>query len=129
MLIVFLIVFIIGLFFSVLITTSLTEVCDPGKGCDVVNHSKYGSVFGIKNSTYGIYIFSFFILLTLYQLVRPTRLTMQVLNLGIVLGSLVAIYFIYLQAFVLNAWCKYCLVIDIALIIGLLAFIFSCRKP
>ncbi len=117
---IFLLIFVIGLVSSIVITSnSTTGVCRSGNGCDTVTTSEYGSTFGIANSVYGIFIFPFLILLTLFHIGKPHRHTRRILHLAIILGSAVAVYFLYLQIFVLNAFCKFCILIDIALLVGL----------
>lgn len=117
---IFLLIFAIGLISSIAITlNSSTGLCQPGNGCDTVISSSYGSTFGIHNSVLGIFIFSFLILLTLFHLKRPNSHTRRILHLAMGIGSLVAIYFLYLQIFVLKALCEFCVVIDVALVIGL----------
>ena len=48
----------------------------------------------------------------------------KIINLSIILGSIMALWFIYLQKFVLEAWCRYCLVVDVAMFIALAVIIF-----
>lgn len=117
---IFLAVFVIGLISSlILYSNSLTGICDPGKGCDVVNSSVYGKTFGISNSLYGVFIFPFLILLTLFHIKKPHHNIRKILHLAIILGSIVAIYFLYLQIFVIKVYCEFCTLVDIALLIGL----------
>ena len=117
---IFLLVFVISLISSiVLYSNSITGICDPGKGCDVVNSSVYGKTFGISNSLYGIFIFSFMILLTLFHIKNPNKHTREVIHLAIILGSAVALYFLYLQLFVIKAICNFCLLVDVGLIVSL----------
>jgi uncharacterized membrane protein len=118
---IFLLIFFIGLISSIIITSnSLTGVCKIGGGCDTVNNSSYGSTLGIKNSIYGIFIFSLMISLTLLHIKSPSQHTRRVIHGAVILGSLVAIYFLYLQFFVIRTFCTYCLVIDFSLIISLI---------
>jgi uncharacterized membrane protein len=117
---VFLFVFIIGLISSIVITSNTTTgICRPGNGCDTVTSSVYGSTLGIQNSTYGIFVFSFLILLTLFHMKRPTKHVRGILHFAVGFGALVAIYFLYLQIFVIKAFCEFCILIDIALLVGL----------
>ena len=117
---IFLFVFVIGLISSiVLYSNSLTGICDPGRGCDVVNSSVYGSTLGIKNSVYGIFIFSFMILLTLFHMSKPSKHTKNIIHLAVIIGSLIALYFLYLQIFVIKVFCNFCLLVDIGLLVGL----------
>ncbi len=117
---IFLVIFIISLISSIILfSNSSTGICTPGNGCDAVNSSIYGSTWGIKNSVYGIFIFSFMIALTLFHIKRPNRHTRIIIHAAIAVGSLIAIYFLYLQIFVIKALCEFCLVIDLGLLIGL----------
>ncbi len=118
----YILIFLFGISFISSLIISLTPtsiICDPGKGCDVVQNSHYAYTFGIKNSHYGVAIFTFLIGLTWLQIKNPALIKKRIINLGIITGSLISLWFIYLQAFVLNAWCKYCLVSDISLILAL----------
>lgn len=114
-------IFLIGLIASILLTMNQsTGICDPGKGCDVVNGSSYGSTLGIKNSVFGIFIFAFILGISLLHLRRPNQHTRRIIHLAVILGSIVAIYLLYLQLFVIKAFCEYCLIIDISMVIGLI---------
>lgn len=117
---IFLVIFFLGLISSIIITSNTsTGICDPGNGCDVVNSSQYGSTLGIHNSVYGIWIFSFLILLTFFHISKPNNHTRRAIHGAIILGSVVAIYFLYLQIFVIKTFCEFCLVADFALLVGL----------
>jgi uncharacterized membrane protein len=102
----------------------LPEICDPGKGCDVVQTSKYATLFGIKNSIYGMGVFALLITLSYFQLKRFNRNRDKIINYSIIIGTVIALWFIYLQAIVLEAWCKYCMVADIAVIFAFLVIVF-----
>ena len=122
---IFLLIFVIGLISSIVITSnSTTGICQPGNGCDTVTSSSYGSTFGIKNSNYGIFVFSFMILLTLFHINKPNKHTRRIIHSMIMISSLVAIYFLYLQIFVIKAYCTYCLIVDVALLIGLVFMLY-----
>jgi len=125
---IFLMVFIISLISSIILySNSIKEICNPGESCDVVNNSVYGSTFGIKNSFYGIFIFSFMIAVTLFHIKNPNKLTRRIIYTGVILGSIVALYFLYLQFFVIKAFCNLCLIVDFSLLISLI-FLFCLRK-
>ena len=116
---IFVAVFVIGLISSlILYSNSLTGICDPGKGCDVVNSSVYGTTLGISNSLYGVFIFPFLILLTLFHIKKPNHNIRKILHLAVIIGALVAAYFLYLQIFVIKAICNFCLLADIGLLFG-----------
>lgn len=94
-------------------------VCDPGVGCDVVQTSIYNNTFGIKNSYYGVAIFFLLILLTFSHIQKPSKTKKMLIHSAVILGSIVALYFIYLQVFVLQAFCKYCMIVDISTLLSL----------
>ena len=117
---IFLAVFAISLISSIILfSNSSTGVCDPGKGCDVVNSSSYGSTFGISNSLYGIFIFAFMIAITLFHISKPNNHTRRIIHGTIIIGALIALYFLYLQFFVIRVFCVFCLVVDLGLLIAL----------
>ena len=117
---IFLAVFILGLISSIfLASNSSTGICTPGNGCDIVNNSTYGSVLGIKVSIYGIFIFSFMILLTLFHINKPNKHTRRLIHLAVIIGSVAAAYFLYLQFFVIKAICAFCLVADVSMLVAL----------
>lgn len=87
--------------------------------CYAVQTSQYETTFGIKNAHAGLVIFSIMVILTILCLKKTSKNIKLILSIGIMLGSLFAIYFLYLQFFVLDAICKYCMVIDIGMLINL----------
>jgi len=125
---IFLLIFFLSLISSVILfSNSVTGICDPGKGCDIVNSSVYGSTLGIKNSLYGIFIFSFMIILTFFHMNRPNNHTRRIIHAAVILGSAVALYFLYLQFFIIRVFCTYCLVIDFGLLIALIFLFYLWR--
>ncbi len=123
-----LLVFVISLISSlILFSNSLTGICDPGKSCDIVNSSAYGSTLGIKNSVYGIFIFSFMIAITLFHMKKPSNHTRRIIHTAVILGSIISLYFLYLQFFVIRVFCNFCLVIDLGLLISLIFLFYLWR--
>ena len=43
----------------------------------------------------------------------------MLINLGVIGGTIFALYFLYIQFFILDALCKYCMIIDIGMLINL----------
>lgn len=126
---VLLILFIISLMSSFTLSfEEVSEFCNPGEGCEVVHASEYNYTFGIQNSHYGILIFSLLILLTLSQMQKPKRIKENILHVSIVFGAIISIYFLYIQHFALNAYCKYCLLIDFSLLVALFAILPELKK-
>ncbi len=124
-----LILFILSLISSLTLSLKpVSETCGIRSGCEVIHYSGYDSTFGIKNSNFGVFIFSFLILLTISQIIKPKKNKKFLIHISIIIGSGIAIFFLYLQQFVLNAYCKYCLVIDFSLILALIIILPEIRK-
>ncbi len=120
---------IISLLSSVILTIkSPEEICDVREGCDLVLNSKYAKTLGIKNSNYGIVIFTILIIITLSQIKNPEKIKKTIIMSLLSIGSLIALYFLYLQQFVLKAYCKYCLVIDLGIITALIVITLPWKK-
>lgn len=106
----------------------LSEICNIEQGCDLVQNSVYAHTFGIKNSIYGVGIFSILSLLALFQVFKHSSKMEKFLKFSLIIGSAIAVYFLILQIFVLHAYCKYCLVVDLSVILALLVAYSPKRK-
>lgn len=121
--------FIISLISSIILSfTPLSVICNINSGCEIIHYSQYNYTFGIQNSYYGIIIFSLLIMLTLSHLITPTQNKKKLINLAIITGSIIAIYFLYVQHFILETYCRYCLLIDFSLIICLILILPELKK-
>lgn len=81
----------------------------PQEWCIKVQKSKYSKTFGIPNSFLGLGMYSLMLVLALlfhYGLIA-TFIPVLVL---IGLGFLFSMYFLYVQAFILRAFCTWCVV-------------------
>ena len=121
-----LIIFIIAFVSSIML--SLSVPCDTQNTCEIVQNGSYGSFKGINNSYLGIGVFLFLALITFSHIKKPRKYKKTIIHAGVILGSVIALYFIYLQQFVLKAYCKYCIVIDIVVLIALIIAIFTWKK-
>lgn len=85
--------------------------CDLTHGCETVLSSKYSVMLGLPLADWGIVFFAGIIVAALmanhYQLWR------KLLTLGLALGSLGALVFLFLQFFVIKQVCQYCLLSDL----------------
>ncbi len=106
----------------------VSEICEPGEGCEVVQNSIYSETFGIKNNYIGSLIFIGLILLTISQIINPKENKKLLIHFSVIVSSLIAIYFLYLQQFILNAYCKYCLVVDFSMILALITILPDLKK-
>lgn len=98
----------------------LEKACGPkGNGCYAVQTSNYEKTFGIKNAHLGLVAFSVLFLINFWHIKNPTKQKKQFLILGLTVGAIIAIYFLIIQFFVLDAICKYCMITDIGAILSL----------
>lgn len=99
--------------FEIIMVSQMIKESDAGfcsiDSCNKVQNSVFGSIFGIK-VTY-IAIIAFFILLFLFLNNK------KYYNLATYVGIIIAIYFIFVQFFVINQICKDCMIVDSSMII------------
>ena len=120
---------IISLISSIMLSSSpISLICNISSGCETVHYSDYNYTFGIQNSHYGVVIFSLLVLLLFSYLINPTQNKKALINLAIIGGSLVALYFLYIQHFVIEAYCRYCLIVDASVIICLILILPELKK-
>lgn len=114
---------------SVVLTfTPLDVACGQNSGCTIVNTSKYESTFGIKNAHLGLIAFPILGILTILELRKSKRYQKRLITLGMLIGGIFAIYFLYIQFFVLKAICKYCMVVDFGVLLSLGLILFFEEK-
>ena len=87
--------------------------------CYVVQTSDYESIWGIKNAYLGILAFGLIGILAFIHIKYPKKQRKNLIFLGVIFASIIAIYFLYIQFFILDALCKYCMVIDISSLLAL----------
>lgn len=89
-------------------------VCFVGQDCNEVVNSKYSHIYGVPNEVLGIIFY-----LSALGLVGLVALgitefheisLMAVIHLTAFFALLLSIFLTAIQAFVLKAWCEYCLV-------------------
>ena len=97
--------------------------CPRDNPCDLVLHSHFSKTFGIPNELLGMLYFLSILALIFFPLLGFSPVwDLYILFFMLVLGGLFSIYLIGLQAFVIRAWCAWCLGIaltNLVLIISL----------
>ncbi len=84
--------------------------CSIFEGCDFVTTSSYSAIFGVPVAILGIIFYiAVFVLSVLYLRSKNKIFLNFLLGLSTV-GFLMSMWFIYTQAFVLSAFCLYCIV-------------------
>ena len=87
------------------------SMCTPGLGdCYTVNTSKYAEVYGIPVAIFGLASYLFIIAILVYEprmdfLKENGRLMLFGVSL---IGVLYSAYLSYLEEYVIQAWCPYC---------------------
>ncbi len=91
-------------------------------GCNVVANSSYSFIFGIPLAEYGVLFYTILFVLAALELVLFDRLLRRMLQ-GISLLCVVAsLYFLFIQVFLIGAFCIYC---TASAIITLLIFVLA----
>lgn len=104
------------------------EVCNPEEGCSVVKHSEHSESFGVKNSLIGVVAFGLSIALVGWHLKFPNNHKKNLINFGTLFGGLVGGHFIYLQAFSLESFCKYCIIADTSILISVIVVLLRWKE-
>lgn len=82
-----------------------------GAGCDIVRNSAYSSMFGISLPFYGIAFYLFVAVLSILLTNSSKKPIMYMLRSVIILfGFLFGLYLTGLEAFVIKAFCFWCVV-------------------
>ncbi len=83
--------------------------CSVLSGCEKVLQSSYAAVFGLPVSLFGA-IYYFLVILAVLIYLDSRRAWPLYLAAGLVsLGFIVSLWFVYLQVFVIQSLCLYCL--------------------
>jgi uncharacterized membrane protein len=88
--------------------------------CYAVQTSEYEKTLGINNSYFGLVAFPILLIFTLSHLGKQKEYKKNIITAGILFGSVIAIYFLYLQAFVIKAFCRYCTAVDMGALLSLI---------
>ncbi|MFH0978853.1 MAG: vitamin K epoxide reductase family protein [Candidatus Woesearchaeota archaeon] len=94
--------------------SSLQGFCNAfGKSsCQTVQDSVYGKIFGMDTAIYGIVGFSLLLIVSALFYFTKKKLFQNLTIIGTLIGGLMALRFLYLQAFVLHLFCIFCVVVD-----------------
>jgi len=79
------------------------------QGCETVLTSGYSVIFGIPVALSGaLYYFALLVMYFLYFEAKDVRALNFAFHFS-VLGVICDVWFVFLQAFIIHAWCQYCL--------------------
>jgi uncharacterized membrane protein len=83
--------------------------CTITHGCQSVTTSVYSKIFGVPVALLGLLYYTSILLgVILYFDTRDEKI-LKILARYTVLGFLFSLWFTFLQAFIIRAWCQYCL--------------------
>ena len=78
-------------------------------GCNIVAESQYSRLFGIPLAQYGVLFYSILFVLSALELAIFNRLLRRILQGISLVGIIASLYFTFIQAFIIGAFCIYCL--------------------
>ena len=100
-------------------------LCLDGSGCDKVRTSEYGRIGGIPTPMFGV---AYYTLLALGAIaLTPANVSWMRFPMTLLtgIGLVVSAWFTYLEAFVIEAWCTWCVV---SAILSVIAFVIIWSK-
>jgi uncharacterized membrane protein len=88
-------------------------VCTGGSaGCETVQESEYATLAGVPVAVLGLVAFLVVLALTVIDSAQARLATTVIALTGLVFAA----YLVLLQAFVIDAWCIWCLVNDVVIV-------------
>ena len=86
-------------------------ICPIGEGCTKVLTSKWSKIFIVPNDVLGLlfYIVCSFIMALLVIGIGPLMFWNNIIKILLITGSVMSLFFTYLQFKVIKAWCFWCL--------------------
>ncbi len=103
-------------YLTILHYKNIIPPCTIAKGCETVLTSQFSTIFGIPIALFGSLYFlaSIFLLLLIFQ--NPTKNFLFYFKLLSFSGVIVSVILIYIQTFVLRAFCQYCILSEIIIL-------------
>ena len=127
---------LLGLFDSLYLLWVYTSPSRPmvclGLGCDAVRASSYAHLFGLPLPAFGVANFVVLALLIFAEVLVPARLgrAIQYAVAGIsCAGFLFSLYLTSLEAFVIHAWCAWCVFSALVVTAIFVLSVFDLRAP
>lgn len=79
-------------------------------GCNIVAQSPYSRLLGIPLALYGVAFYAAIAVLAGFVWFTPKRIWYLLLYIACGLGFVMSMYFVLVQAFLINAMCIYCII-------------------
>lgn len=126
---------IIGFFDSLYLVaihfTNNSVICDGTNECDLVLTSSYATFLGIPVALFGVLFYAYMIIITMISLdkiKKGSSLSPKFITPVSFVGFLASAWFVYAQAFIINAYCTYCLVSAATSTLIFIIAIINCKK-
>lgn len=81
-------------------------LCTISGSCEKVLNSDYSVIFGVPVAALGLFFYLIVLIFAVHMLTQKTF--SKLILLWSTAGLLMTLYLLSIQAFVLNAWCQYC---------------------
>lgn len=99
--------------------------CIQGLGCETVLTSQFSTIFGIPVALLG----SIYFLFLIFVILSNQNLNLfRYFKFFAFLGVVVSVFFFYTQAFILHAFCQYCLLSEVIILAIFILSFFSKEK-
>lgn len=123
----------IGLLDTLYLTVShykqMIPPCSVARGCETVLTSQFATIAGLPVALLGLFFYIFFFVLLIMYKQTKHQVYLLILFLMTTLGALGAAGFIFVQGFILHAFCQYCMVSDsITILLFLLILVVLLQK-
>lgn len=86
-----------------------TVGCTITQGCEIVTTSSYSVFYGIPVALFGVLYYLLIVLLMIAYVDRKQENVIRLACWITPVGFVASLYFVGIQAFVLQAWCQYCI--------------------
>ncbi len=96
-------------YLTILHYKNIIPPCTIAKGCETVLTSQFSTILGIPISLIGSVFFLILIILLLLGFFRYFKIL-------ILLGVLISVNLFFIQAFILHAFCQYCLLSEVIIL-------------
>src|SRR3989338_2951501 len=88
--------------------------CSIVDGCEKVLTSPYATIFGIPVALFGVLMYAIIFMSSLLYYGTGAKRFLWIYGAAVIIAFSATLYFLYIQFFVLNALCLYCLISAIA---------------
>lgn len=108
---------------------NICSILNSQSQCLKVQQSSYAKIFGIDNPWFGIIGFTILIILSFLNYSKENFFRRRIIIAAGILSGTMAIYFLYLQAFLIRAYCVFCIFVDtISIILLILSFYITYKE-